>query len=161
MNISNQPVNWTDEAKQYERMVSYVTSKRQPQKGDMVHCPGGIGIYNSLSICPYHLATGKKPNFPPIAYVLLLLPTTKKYENKLAQHWLSGCDTIIGTSDINFNNQFGLSNLIINQDIAKIDNETFILEPEKEVTLTGLYGQPFTMKPHRYWIHQKTNNETN
>lgn len=155
MNIHKQPVNWTDSHKNYERMVSYVTSKRQPQKGDMVHCPGGIGIYNSFSICPYHLSTGKKPNFPPIAYVLLLLPYTKENENKLAQHWLSGCDTIVGTSDIDFNNQFGLSDLIIDQDIAKIDNETFCLEPEKEVTLTGLYGQSWSSKPQRFWIHQK------
>jgi hypothetical protein len=154
MNISSQPINWTDEAKSYERIVNYVSVKNNPQKGDMVVCPGGIGIYYYLSVCPYHLETGGKPNFPPIAYVLLLLPITKKYENKLAQHWLSGCDTIVGTSDINFNNQFGLSDLIINQDIAKIDNETFILEPETEVVLQGIYSS-FTSKPRRFWIHQK------
>jgi hypothetical protein len=120
----------------------------------MVVCPGGIGIYNSLSICPYHLATGGKPNFQPIAYVLLLLPYQKRFENRLAQHWLEYCQPIIGTSDINFNKEFALSDLIIDQSFAKIENETFVLEPETEVVLQGIYSS-FNIKPHRFWIHQK------
>ena len=154
MKISLQPINWMDEANCYANKVNYVSIKRPPQKGDMVACPGGIGIYTNFSICPYHLSTGNKPNFPTIAHVLLLLPYNKRYENKLASHLLEYCQPIIGTTDVNFNREFGLSDLIIDQSIAKIEDETFILETETEVELQGIYIS-FNMKPYRNWIHQK------